>query len=311
MIRSILCALDHSDASAPALTTAADLAERAHASLDLVYVDPLFRARLANTSGSDDRLRTRTATFVNDVLGSADAFDVLAPSIHVVHGEAPSDGVVHIAAEIGSDLIVVGRHDRRALDHVIYGSVSRGVVRGSAIPVLVVPSAAAERAHPTPAHPILVAVDFSEHTPEAVRLAGAMAEAFGAAVELVHVVEGSRSGPVDFGGLFTLSDLRLEPDTGARDAARAGLRRVAASAGVEAAEHIVAVGAPQPELTRLASERHAGLVVLGTHGRRGWDRARLGSVAEGVARYASCPVLVIPSAAVDAASGAREAAQSA
>ncbi|HIG73305.1 MAG TPA: universal stress protein [Bacteroidetes bacterium] len=60
-----------------------------------------------------------------------------------------------------------------------------------------------------------------------------------------------------------------------------------------------------------AEEAAADLIVMGTHGRRGWDRARLGSVAEGVARYASCPVLVIPSAAVDAASGARAAAQSA
>lgn len=299
-LRTVVCAIDFTDASAPALIEAADLAERAHADLHLVHVDPMFRARLANTSGSESRLYQRTHDWVNETLGADDAFEVLAPTVRVLHGEAPSDGVVHFATEVGADLIVAGRHDRRSLDHVILGSVSRGVVRGSAIPVLVVPSPVTGAVRPGPDRPVLVAADFSSHTPAAVRLAAGLAETFGASVELAHVVEGSRSAPLDLGGLFTLSDLRLEPSTGARSVARAALNRLAADSDAPVTEQIVATGSADAELVRLATERRAGCVVMGTHGRRGWDRARLGSVAEWVARYAPCPVLVIPTVAAEA-----------
>ncbi|HEU4685803.1 MAG TPA: universal stress protein [Nitrospira sp.] len=39
----------------------------------------------------------------------------------------------------------------------------------------------------------------------------------------------------------------------------------------------------------------AGLIVMGTHGRRGWSRVRFGSVAEAVLRQAHCPVLTVKS----------------
>ncbi|WP_143328468.1 universal stress protein, partial [Caballeronia terrestris] len=43
-----------------------------------------------------------------------------------------------------------------------------------------------------------------------------------------------------------------------------------------------------------AVEFNADLVVMGTHGRRGWRRLVLGSVAEHFMRIANCPVLLIP-----------------
>ncbi len=50
---------------------------------------------------------------------------------------------------------------------------------------------------------------------------------------------------------------------------------------------------PSEEISRLATELEADLVVVGTHGRRGITRLLLGSVAEGVVRLAPCPVLVV------------------
>ncbi|HTQ06011.1 MAG TPA: universal stress protein [Polyangiaceae bacterium] len=46
-------------------------------------------------------------------------------------------------------------------------------------------------------------------------------------------------------------------------------------------------------IAQLASDIEADLVVVGTHGRRGFERMVLGSVAEGVVRLAPCPVLVV------------------
>ncbi|WP_408458572.1 universal stress protein [Paraburkholderia fungorum] len=56
------------------------------------------------------------------------------------------------------------------------------------------------------------------------------------------------------------------------------------------------MGADISERIRIsANEFNAGLLVLGTHGRRGFKRLLLGSVAERVVRSASLPVLRVPS----------------
>lgn len=62
------------------------------------------------------------------------------------------------------------------------------------------------------------------------------------------------------------------------------------SAIIENPEHAVRI----PEkILQDASAWHADLVVVGTHGRRGFHRLVLGSVAEGVCRMASTPVLLV------------------
>ncbi len=57
--------------------------------------------------------------------------------------------------------------------------------------------------------------------------------------------------------------------------------------------HVV-LDAPVFGLTNLASELEADMIVVGSHGRHGLARWLLGSVAEGVVRQATCPVLVVP-----------------
>jgi nucleotide-binding universal stress UspA family protein len=50
---------------------------------------------------------------------------------------------------------------------------------------------------------------------------------------------------------------------------------------------------PSEEIAQLAADLEADLVVVGTHGRRGFARFLLGSVAEATVRLAPCPVLVV------------------
>ena len=58
----------------------------------------------------------------------------------------------------------------------------------------------------------------------------------------------------------------------------------------------VAVDVPSLALTQMASDLEADLLVIGTHGLHGVARWILGSVAEGVVRSVTCPVLVVPPA---------------
>jgi nucleotide-binding universal stress UspA family protein len=52
------------------------------------------------------------------------------------------------------------------------------------------------------------------------------------------------------------------------------------------------IGSPAQEILQLAEELGADLIYIGSHGRRGLERALLGSVSERVVREARCPVLV-------------------
>ncbi|MFC4273592.1 universal stress protein [Achromobacter aloeverae] len=51
------------------------------------------------------------------------------------------------------------------------------------------------------------------------------------------------------------------------------------------------------QLQETAEEEGVDLVVLGTHGRRGFQRMMLGSVAEAFLRLSTCPVLLVPAKA--------------
>lgn len=64
-------------------------------------------------------------------------------------------------------------------------------------------------------------------------------------------------------------------------------------------------GDPKTKIIDHAAQWHADLIVLGSHGRKGFDRFLLGSVSEAVARHASCSVEIVrvpaPAAAVERA----------
>jgi nucleotide-binding universal stress UspA family protein len=66
----------------------------------------------------------------------------------------------------------------------------------------------------------------------------------------------------------------------------------AKAAGVEVDGQVVEDD-PIPMILKLAKEKQADLIVLGTHGRRGFERALMGSTTEGVLRQADIPVLAI------------------
>lgn len=138
-------------------------------------------------------------------------------------------------------------------------------------------------------HPksILVATDFSSIGKHAVDYAFELAMAMGAEVHLLHVCE----PVVDVGAvsveLSTIDQVERE--------AREQLAQIRKSrtAGETAISTHVEVGKPAQEIVRCAARLRVGLIVTGTHGRRGLRRALLGSVAESVLREAPCPVLVV------------------
>lgn len=61
------------------------------------------------------------------------------------------------------------------------------------------------------------------------------------------------------------------------------------------ADIVIATGSPAREIVRLGEEMSADLLVMGTHGRGGFDRLVIGSVTEKVLRTTRLPVLTVSS----------------
>lgn len=134
---------------------------------------------------------------------------------------------------------------------------------------------------------MLVSIDLTEEAPQVLEKAKAMSEAHGASLLLVHVVE-----PVGYayGGdiPMDLTELQDQLDKAAREQ----LATYGDTYGVDKAHQVVAVGRPESEIHRLVKEHEADLVIVGTHGRKGFQLL-LGSTANGVLHGTQCDVLAI------------------
>ena len=137
---------------------------------------------------------------------------------------------------------------------------------------------------------IVVPTDFSSCGEAAWATALRAARGFGAEVVLVHVVVDTPRFAEGAGG----ADLRATLQDAQQWAEReAGERVSAARAAGIAARSVVLTGVPQQQILDVASAEGVDLIVIGTHGRGGLERALLGSVADHVIRLAPCPVLSV------------------
>lgn len=136
---------------------------------------------------------------------------------------------------------------------------------------------------------ILAAHDFAETAQFALEYALDLAERLGARLTIVHAYEIPVYGFPE--GFALTADVvgRIQEIAGK---ALEGVVTRARRPGVEV-DGMLRQGAAWSEIAAAATETHAGLVVIGTHGRRGLAHALLGSVAEKVVRTAPCPVLTV------------------
>ncbi|HUU33933.1 MAG TPA: universal stress protein, partial [Vicinamibacterales bacterium] len=143
--------------------------------------------------------------------------------------------------------------------------------------------------------------DFSDFSAAAVSYGAALAKAYGGTVRLLHVATpfpvvapylDAPGDPRVFEAQQTLIDRGLTAE-----AARVTASGVAVTVECRA-------GSAVHEILEAAEAEQASVIVLGTHGRGGFERLVLGSVTEKLLRLARCAVLTVPRAAVGVATGA-------
>lgn len=188
--------------------------------------------------------------------------------ITTIHGDDPYQDIVREAAENHVDMIIVGRHGRTGLVRLMMGSVAAKVIGHAPCNVLVVPPAARVEFKN-----ILVSTDGSPYSEAAIR------EAIGIA---------KKSG----GSLVAVSTAASETELAA---AKNNVQKVIDAAKREgvSSEAVTKIGKPYEAIVEVSRQKHANLIIVGSHGRIGIERLLMGSVTERVIGYCETAVLVV------------------
>lgn len=138
---------------------------------------------------------------------------------------------------------------------------------------------------------ILVPIDFSLHSKNALKYAVPLAEKFGASLHLVYVVEPTIY-PADLGfGQVVLPGVEEElREKGGEELQSLMEKEIG---GRVKSSCTVRTGNPHQEILREAEELGVALIVVATHGHSGVEHMLFGSTADRIVRNAKCPVLTV------------------
>lgn len=138
---------------------------------------------------------------------------------------------------------------------------------------------------------ILFPTDFSEGALNALSYAVDLAKNYGAKLYIFHAIYDVVTASGWYVPHISFDEMYKEVESAARkELEKFGLEE---KRGLKDIEHIIVKGVPYEEILKFAKENNIDLIVIGTHGRKGLDRALFGSTAERVVRNSTCPVLTV------------------
>jgi nucleotide-binding universal stress UspA family protein len=212
----------------------------------------------------------------------------------VVFGRARQE-VAKIAKKWKADLVVVGSNEAGALTRLLLGSTARAVLRHAPCAVEVVrPRTNGETAILEKAMKVLIATDGSECSLAALHSVASRPWPEGSKFKVISIPEPFM--PLGEFPQFELKEIEKLNTAAQKDARRyvdAGAALLQ-QAGLETSgETPLPEDSDAREIVKEAERWHARMVVVGSHGRRGFDRFTMGSVSEHVALHAPCSVEVI------------------
>lgn len=305
MYERIAVPLDGTPFGDYALRFAVEIAKRSGAALRLVHVHvprhvehglfgvATFRHRVMAAADpvADLRLFEAEQKAIGERATEVAQASGLEVSSHIIGGRI-GDAVEREAEAWDADLIVMATHARSGLDRIRHGSIADQVVRHAKIPVLLVrpPDNQFRRPVATSFRHIMVALDGSHFSEQALPSAAGMAEMFGARLTLVHV----ECPPGDrlFAG-DAVSDAAMTEQYGV--ACRRYLEDVRSrneESLAEAAIEPIVARFPTVSLMDAAVRLEVDLICMATHGRGGLSRALVGSTANEILSNTWLPVLL-------------------
>jgi nucleotide-binding universal stress UspA family protein len=214
------------------------------------------------------------------------------------------EGIVQICMETNCDLIVMGTHGREGLERLLLGSVAERVTRQAHVPVMLIRNPqdfkiSSEK--PFRLEHILVAVDGSPQSQQALLSANNLAAKLGASLEVLYVIPDvpplTGYTGLEFAPMIDYDryekDLEVQSKAivaGALEQLKTALAKVSDVRSLSVPAKGLTLG---DRILQTAGDHGADLIVLGTHGRSGIDRLLLGSVAQTVSHHSKIPVLLV------------------
>jgi nucleotide-binding universal stress UspA family protein len=268
--RAIVVGVDPSASARDAALWAADLAAPRGNRLDLVHVQP--------TGGG------ATPVWLRELADAAERIGVAQVGAEVVGG-TPFD--VLLTRSHRAAMVVVGSFGHDAPAGLLVGSTALTLLARSGCPVAVV-RGGREGLAPPRGGPIVVGVDGTPASDDALRLAAVLGRAVGAGLLVTHTW--SDVGPDGSGAVHRVAETWSELSDRA-DASLAGqLDRTATDLAGVAVERRLVAGTPLRALLDLAGA--ARMVVVAQRGHLPTGEMRLGSTSRGLVELAPCPVVV-------------------
>lgn len=269
--------VDRSPASEPLLECVADLRSWGVERVVLVHV---VTVRYGQFGGFGHEQEYRDWLDEWSASLAREGFDV---AIDVVASGAPADELVSAARRHGADLLMVGSRSDNLVRRLFLGSVTRRVLQLASVPVLI------ERIEPTAAGTEQLCESVCQTTLGRVVLATDGSEGSRGAEDAAERLAG-RAGVIEVVTVREPNDVRSEPAMRAHlDALAERLRAVGGTATVRILE-----GDAAEQLTRMAEQQGASLLILGRHGRNRLTEQILGHTAELVSERTRLPVLLVP-----------------
>jgi nucleotide-binding universal stress UspA family protein len=215
----------------------------------------------------------------------------------VIRGE-PKTAILDEAQQWGADLIILGTHGYNAFERLWLGSVSRTVLSNAKCSVEIV-RRRDDQVFGRRMRKILLAVDGSEPGAAAVDEVADRPWPQGSEVHVISVVELPFTPTPETWSLpesyySQLEKSSRERATSAVENAISRLRESNSAREVPLTlTSEVIVGHAEETILKIAKSSDADLVVLGSHGYRGFQRFLLGSVSQAVAYHAPCSVEIV------------------
>jgi nucleotide-binding universal stress UspA family protein len=295
MYRNLLVPLDGSPFAEHALPVATTIARRCGAALQLVRVHvpaapPFSGGELAADCVLELTLREQDRLYLGEVVKRVSAASSVQPTARLLDG-SPADAIHVDAVATGADLVVMATHGRGPLSRFWLGSVADELIRRLPMPILLIrpKEGAAKLGDEASLRHIVIALDGSKLAEQILAPALALGSIMHADFTLVFAIEPVVVPATLGGNAPSGADPEVVQDAQAYlDQTAESLRQQGLVVQTRLVVNQLAAAAILDE----AHARAADLIALATHGRSGFTRLLLGSVADKVVRGATGAVLV-------------------
>jgi nucleotide-binding universal stress UspA family protein len=275
--KNILFLTDFSEASNAAMAYAVGLARHYNAQLYAGHsCDPIVLTETAGTNilqEVEDNSRARLETLTKET----------GPrSISLFARCSVADAVPNWINEHGIDLIVMGTHGRRGLQHFLLGSTAEAIVRSATCPVLTVgPHVTTRPYHDFNVESVLFPTDLGKHAEFGAQYALSVAQESCAGLTFMHVVSQAEAFQSDRSALVATTTQKL--------------LNIAPAEAKEWCKpnFVVEVGDPVKELLGYAETERPDLIVLGLPAGKKFNGQFRSSVTYNIIAGAPCPVLTV------------------